>query len=157
MTPSKHIIFLVFLPLIIWGVFLTFEDKLTPKPAIYQKHISVNEEIVEKYALLEKELNNFTLQTPDTFILKEIIRIKPPPAPEPKPKYIERSVQIRKPVQRNWKLKYIIITESKKIAFLNGKIVKVGDVIDGAAIIDIKPDCVEIKTEKGIKCIYLNQ
>ena len=132
-----------------------FEDALTPKPKPIKHISSVNEEIVIKYTELEKEINSLSQKTPDTSILEKIIQVKhissQPPQPLPKPERPHK-----KQININWNLKYIIITNSEKVAFLNGKIVKIGDVIYGARIIDIKPDCVAIKTDKGIKCIYLN-
>jgi len=157
MNLNKHIIFLILLPLILWGIFLTFEDALTPKPKPVKKPAAVKGDIVTKYSVLEKELNGFSMQKPDPSVLEKIIQIKklPPPPPPPPPPPAKPKKTLKKPIQRNWELKYIIITDSKKIAFLNGKIVKVGDFVNGARVIDIKPNCVKIK-DKGIKCIYLN-
>jgi len=136
-----------------------FKENVTFKPEPLKTASSVNEEIVIKYSKLDRELNGFSTKTPDVSVLQEIIKVRklsapPPPPPSPKPKAKPKSV-VKTP-KRNWDLKYIIITDTNKIAFLNGKTVKTGDIINGAEIIDIKSECIKLKTEKGSRCIYLN-
>ncbi len=143
MATNKHIILLIILPLIIWGVFILFEDSLNFKPKPIYSSYSFDEEIVMKYLKLQRLLEDFKLYPLNTEILNKLIKIKN------SKKTIKKDSVIR------WNLRYIIITDTKKIAYLNGNLVKIGDIINGAVVIDIKKDCVLIKTKKGKKCIFI--
>ncbi len=143
MATNKHIILLIILPLIIWGVFILFEDSLNFKPKPIYSSYSFDEEIVMKYLKLQRLLEDFKLYPLNTEILNKLIKIKN------SKKTIKKDSVIR------WNLRYIIITDTKKIAYLNGNLVKIGDRINGAVVIDIKKDCVLIKTKKGKKCIFI--
>lgn len=57
----------------------------------------------------------------------------------------EQNVQQENPV---WRLNGIRIAEQSRSAILNGKVVKVGDTVNGAEVVEIKPAWVIIVHEK---------
>jgi len=149
MANGKHIAFLILIPFIVWASYFTLKNFIRFTPVSSQTPRSVDEETVMKYIKLKKELNEYKDIAPDTSILEEILNVK-----KEEKKLNAKTIR---PIKKtaSWNLKYIIITKNKKVAFLNGKIVKIGDKINGALIVDIKKECILTKTKKGLKCIYL--
>jgi hypothetical protein len=157
----KNKLFLIILiPFLIWGIYFLLKDNFPFPKSTNSNPSFASEIIINKYFILESLLKTNKLN-PDLSILYSIVKAPeeylPPPSPPspPPPKPNHQTVKNIKKQINKWDLKYIIISNNQKIALLNGKIVKIGDIINGAKIIDIKPDCVKIKIQKGIKCIYL--
>jgi hypothetical protein len=145
MVNNKHIFLILIWPFLIAGVYLLFESYFNIKPSINPEKFSIDEKIIIKYLNLEKELQNYPVKQPDTKILNIII-----------PNYKSTVKTKIKTSTSTYKLRYIIITSTKKVALINDKIVTIGDKINGAVVIDIKKECVIIKTKKGKKCIYID-
>jgi len=120
-----------------------FEENITPLPNYSYLNLSLDEKKVQKYLILEKEIN-INKKESNTQILDKMLQIKK----------VYKKVTPKPPIQK-WDLKYIIISGNLKVAMINGKTLKEGDVINGAKILKITPKCVKLKTKKGSKCIYL--
>jgi len=143
MANKKSVIALVLLPLVLWGSYFILKNyyQLKPKP-VYEIY-TLDEQIILKYSRIERMLEDFAPIPPQTALLEKIITIEPQkPKIKKRPKYFI--------------VKYIIITDTQKIANVNGKLVRPGDIINGAKVVDIKKECVLIRTKKGQKCIYIH-
>jgi hypothetical protein len=143
MPSVKHIIIIIFIPLIVWGGYYIFQDYFDFTPKTEKITYSFNEKTVLKYSTLEKKLKKLHPQKVYINTLSYFIKIKKP------------HKHIKEISNKIFYIRYIIITGNTKIADINGKIVGIGDRVNNAIVINIEKNGVEIKTKKGIKWLYL--
>lgn len=145
-------IFVLLLPLLLWGVYIFFENEIKNivKTNFFysnkKEKFYIDEEAARKYLVLSNKIDVLVkLKKSDkdqSQILSGIL----------KPKYEE--IKISSPSKRRWRLKYTIISNGEKRALLNGKIVKIGDKVYDAYILDIQKNRIKIKTVEGV--IWVN-
>lgn len=147
MTSAKHIVLIILIPVVVIGGYFAFKENLSVSPNENEFSYKVNGETVMKYSKLNQKLNFYNPNAAvDTEILDEILQIEN-----------GKTKQRHHNSTNGLNLRYIIITKNKKITDINGKIVEIGDKIDGFLIINIIKNGVEIKTKKGIKWLYLER
>ncbi|WP_281951525.1 hypothetical protein [Nitrosophilus kaiyonis] len=146
-------IFILLLPIIFWILFYFSKDYYQDDIFNYFKQekkddLKIEQEIAKDYFLLNRELIKYENLKKEDYdqsdILKTIL----------KPKTLNTFKNYKK-IEKKWRLKFTIITKNKKIAYLNGKIVHIGDKVFDAKILDIRKNRVKIKTDEGVKWISI--
>ena len=146
-------ILLLLTPFFIFGLiyFFSYEIKEEAKKYFfYEKeaplHVQIKENIARRYVILSNNLNNYEIlkkfDSNNVNLAKKIFK----PINENEEKYKSSG---------NFILKYTVIGNGKKRAYLNNKLVKIGDKIDGITILDIRNKRVKIKTDEGVKWINI--
>ncbi len=145
MLKNRYILFTTFLIALIWISFYFFEDYLNFTYKNNSKIYNLDTQVIYKYDKLSQLLN---IKNPklNLEIFEKLLSYKPKTIPLIKHKQNSK-------ITLN--LRYIIITPTKKVAFINNKLVKVGDYISKFQIVDIRKDCVIIRYKRKLKCLKL--
>ncbi|MHB8424982.1 MAG: hypothetical protein ACYDB9_07495 [Gammaproteobacteria bacterium] len=77
------------------------------------------------------------------------------PLPDPtRPDYLNHAARAAA-VAPGWQVTSIIISPSRRLANINGRMVKPGDRVDGATVLQIMPYAVKLENKHGIFTAYL--
>ncbi|QKQ25459.1 hypothetical protein [Candidatus Reidiella endopervernicosa] len=73
------------------------------------------------------------------------------PTRPPIKKKVVKPVVVKK-AQQKWALSYTLVSDQRRIAVINNKVVAVGEMVDGARVVEIESDAVTLKrVGKSIK------
>jgi len=160
MHLSTRQILLLILPFILSTIIYIYADDITTNikylfPAYSQytnRDLNSKEKIYLKMEKKEKEyneiLNKIKLRKKNSsWIIKQVLYNK-----KKQQKIVKKE---NKKIKKSWKLQ--MVYPNKNIAIINGKIVKLNDIINNAKLIKIENSKVLLKQKENLQWVYLFQ
>lgn len=64
-----------------------------------------------------------------------------------RPSWLPDPGRQQRPVVTRYRLESVLIAAERRVAVINGRVVTVGDVVDGAAVLSIEPEAVTLRRD----------
>jgi len=155
---SKKQLLLLFIPVLIVGALLYFEDDiLRYMHSVLPQHTMKKSEILteeaNKYLQINRDRKKYDEISRKIILRKEFVQWMQNHSLYKKMSLKSIKNGEKKLIKHSWKLEAVFPKYDK--AIINDKFVHIGSIVNNAKVIEIEFDKVLLKTEKGLKWVHL--